>query len=262
MASWPWDANHCPRSQIRRCPPPEAATGGVCLVFSVPITPFGLSGGLLLCHGCRYGFLLLYSCRQEVLHLSDADAGFYVLALLASTTVGNVLWGYLAMPSATNAWWSAGLSALVWRHPGCCRQRPDVAGIAFAGVFLFMGLGASAIQLTALTFLMELAPPSQRPTYLGLASLASAPFACAAPLFGGALADHWSYNAVFVPAAACAIVGGLLIARCVSDPRSDRIGPCTVSHHQSCEQDEERGDALSRAFGLRCTLVPGERKSS
>ncbi len=164
---------------------------------------------------------------QDVLHLSDAEAGFYVLVLLASSTVGNVLWGYLGDALGHKRVVECGafctaLAAVL----AVTAQTPSIAGIAFAGVFLFMGLGASAIQLTALTFLMELAPPSQRPTYLGLSSLAGAPFACAAPLFGGVLADHWSYNAVFIPAALCAIAGGLLIARCVADPRSqDRALP-------------------------------------
>jgi len=164
---------------------------------------------------------------QQTLRLTDAAAGLYVLLLLASTTVGSALWGYLGdhIGHKRVVEWGAfcmGLAALL----ALAGQAPSVAGPAYVAVFLGLGLGSSAIQLTGMTFLMELAPPTQRPTYMALAGLAGTPFACGAPLLGGALADHWGYAAVFGPAGVCALAGGLLMARSVPDPRAeDRAAP-------------------------------------
>jgi len=96
---------------------------------------------------------------------------------------------------------------------------PAWGPLGYGLVFALAGLATSALQLTALTFIIDLAPATQRPTYIGLANAAQAPIAIGAPLLGAALADLGGYPALFILTAVLALLGAALIARAVRDPR-------------------------------------------
>lgn len=157
---------------------------------------------------------------KGALALSDGQAGLYATVLLAASTVGNVLWGYVGDHVGHKRVLIAGavctglapLLALIVRDPAW-------GALGYALVFALAGLATSALQLTALTFIIDLAPATQRPTYIGLANAAQAPCALGAPLLGAALADTRGYPALFVLTAVLALTGAALIARAVRDPR-------------------------------------------
>ena len=157
---------------------------------------------------------------KGVLALSNGEAGLYATVLLAASTVGNLLWGYVGDHIGHKRVLIAGalctglapLLALLVRDPAW-------GGFGYALVFMLAGLATSALQLTALTFIIDLAPATQRPTYIGLANAAQAPIAIGAPLLGAALADARGYPALFVLTAVLALAGAALIARAVRDPR-------------------------------------------
>lgn len=154
------------------------------------------------------------------LALSDGQAGLYATVLLAASTVGNLLWGYVGdhighkrvLVGGAVCTGLAPLLALLVRDPAW-------GPLGYGGVFLLAGLATSALQLTALTFIIDLAPADQRPTYVGLANAAQAPFAIGAPLLGAALADARGYPPLFVLTALLALLGAVLIACAVRDPR-------------------------------------------
>jgi len=58
-----------------------------------------------------------------------------------------------------------------------------------------------------------------RPTYIGIASLAQVPFACAAPVVGGVIADRLGYGAVFVLTVLLGLAGAAMVVKKVRDPR-------------------------------------------
>jgi MFS family permease len=90
----------------------------------------------------------------------------------------------------------------------------------FQLVFVLAGIHTAAINVSALNVLLEFAPTQDaRPTYIGLGSTAIAPVAFAAPLLGGVMADALGFRAVFVVAMAAGLVGLLLLATLVHDPR-------------------------------------------
>lgn len=158
---------------------------------------------------------------RRALGLSDGAAGLYATALLAASTAGSLLWGYVGDHAGHKRVIFGGalctglapLAALVARDPGW--------GAAIYGLtFVLAGLAMSGLQLAALTFIVDLAPADQRPTYIGLANLAQAPVAFAAPLLGAALADARGYPPLFVLTATLALAGAALIARFVRDPRA------------------------------------------
>lgn len=157
---------------------------------------------------------------KHVLHLSDATAGAYAVVLLAASTLGNVLWGYLGdhighkrvVEGGALCTALAALVALLVRGSG-------LGFVSFIPVFVLVGFATSGIQLAALTFVIDFAPVSQRPTYVGLANLASVPFTAGAPLIAGVLADHAGYPVVFALTLVLALASVLILWRYVVDPR-------------------------------------------
>ena len=158
---------------------------------------------------------------RGALRLSDGAAGRYAVALLAAATAGNVLWGYVGdhrghkrvVLGGALCTGLAPLLALALRDP---RWGP----LGYAAVFLLAGLATSGLQLAALTFIVDLAPREQRPTYIGLANLVQAPCALGAPLLGAALAEARGYPALFALTAALALAATGLVWRGVRDPRA------------------------------------------
>jgi MFS family permease len=150
------------------------------------------------------------------LGLSDAAASLYAVVLLAASTAGSVLWGYVGdrlghkrvvLGGALCAGLAAAL-ALALRQP-----------VGFGFVFLLVGLSTSGFQLSSLTFIVDLAPIDQRPTYVGLAMFTQTPFAAIAPLLIALVADEGGYGAVFALTAALALAALLLVWLAVHDPR-------------------------------------------
>ncbi len=161
---------------------------------------------------------------RRSLALSDGVAGLYATVLMASSTVGNLLWGYLGdrlghkwvVVAGAICTGLAPLLAVITRTPGN-------GALGYGLVFLLAGLATSALQLTALTFIIDLAPADQRPTYYGLANAAQAPIAIAAPLLGAVLADSYGYVALFVLTALLSLLGALIVTQGVSNQGQTEI---------------------------------------
>jgi len=157
---------------------------------------------------------------QHTFGLSDAGAGVYAIVLLASSTAGNVLWGYIGdhlghKRVVEGGAICTGLAALL----AAALHDAPWAIVAFGGVFLLIGLGSSGFQLASLTFVIDVAPPEQRPTYIGLATVAQAPFGVIAPPLGGLIADHFGYRAVFLLTLLLALSSATIVIYRVFDPR-------------------------------------------
>ena len=143
------------------------------------------------------------------------------MVLLASSTLGNIVWGYLGdhmghKRVVVSGAFCTGLAALV----ALLVRGAGLGLFGFGLVFTLVGLATSGIQLAAFTFVVDFAPPARRPTYVGLANLANVPFTAGAPVIGGILADHAGYPVVFVLSLVLAFAGTLLVMRYVTDPRT------------------------------------------
>lgn len=175
---------------------------------------------------------------QRSLHLGDAGAGLYAVVLLIASTVGNVVWGHLGdrfghKRVLEGGALCTGLAALL----AIAARSPYGGLLLYGGVFVLVGLGSSGIQMAALTFVLDFAPQGQRPTYVGLASVAQVPFACAAPLLGGLIADRAGYAAVFGLTALLALCGAYLVLKAVRDPRMNP-GESAVAYEAALEKPE------------------------
>lgn len=160
---------------------------------------------------------------RATLTLSDAAASLYAVLLLAATTAGNVLWGYVGDHTGHKRVVVLGALCTGLAPLLALMARGNASGvIGYGGVFLLTGLGTSALQLAALTFIIDMAPVAQRPTFVGVAMMAQAPFAVGAPFLCAFIANRGGYPPVFSLTALLALLGMLLVARFVRDPRMER----------------------------------------
>jgi len=161
---------------------------------------------------------------ERALHLSDAGAGLYGVVLLAASLVGNILWGYVGDHTGHKRVLEGGAlcAAGVAVVSVAVASHALVGGIILYGAaFALVGLGSSAVQLAALTVVLDFAAEEDRPTYIGIASLAQVPFACAAPVVGGVIADRLGYGAVFVLTVLLGLAGTAMVVKKVRDPRHE-----------------------------------------
>jgi MFS family permease len=161
------------------------------------------------------GFYTVYALRAW--EAPAAQAGVFTALMLLGQSVGTLTLGWVAdhaghrlvLLTGTLATAAAGATALLAPSLG-----------AFGLVFVFFGVHVAAINVSALNVLLEFAPtPAARPTYVGLGLTSLAPVAFAAPLVGGLLADALGFRGLFVVALAFGIVGLVMLATLVRDPR-------------------------------------------
>ena len=97
---------------------------------------------------------------------------------------------------------------------------PVISLLLFVAVFVLNGLTHAAINVSNMNILLEFAPTAEeRPTYVGLGNTLAAPFAFAAPLLAGVLADVAGFASVFVASTVAGVVCVTLLFVCVREPR-------------------------------------------
>jgi MFS family permease len=166
---------------------------------------------------------LTYSCAAfftviaiNRLHAGDNEVGWYTASLLAASTGFNLLWGWLADRSGHKVVLIAGVLTMLLAMP-LALALPSPA--SYALVFVLLGAANSAAALSRLAIMLEFAPEQQRPTYVGLASVANAPLALAGPLLGGAIADRAGFAPAFVLYGLAGVVALWLLLTRVREPR-------------------------------------------
>lgn len=165
------------------------------------------------------GFYTVYALRR--LDAPVWQVGVFTAVLFAGQVVGNLVFGWVADRAGHRLVIMAGVAATLAAN-GVALASSSLE--TFHLTFALAGLHIAAINVSNLNVLLEFAPsPEERPTYIGVGSTLAAPFAFAAPLLAGLLADALGYTAVFALASlASALALGVLAAR-VRDPRASAI---------------------------------------
>jgi MFS family permease len=161
------------------------------------------------------GFYTVYA-----LHAWEAPpgrAGVFTALLVAGHALGTLTLGWVADHAGHRLVLLAGAAATV----AASAVALVAASLAtFEIVFVLVGFHTAAISVSALNVLLEFAPTQDaRPTYIGLGSTAMAPVAFATPLIGGVMADALGFRTVFVTALVVGLVGLIMLATLVHDPR-------------------------------------------
>lgn len=161
------------------------------------------------------GFYTVHALRN--LGAQEWNVGSFTFAMLGAQAVGALGLGFLAdrightVSLTVGSIAAAGAAALAL-------GTGDL--VLFHGVFALTGIQLAAATVSAYNLVMELARTEGRPTYVGVASAAQAPFALAAPILGAALADSGGLQAVFAVALALNAASAAVYLLRVADPRS------------------------------------------
>jgi MFS family permease len=160
------------------------------------------------------GFLTVYAVERWA--LGDSQAGFYTTVLLGGQSLFNLVFGPLADRHGHKLVLEASLViAILSMAVAILAPSPIWMYPVFAAVG---GLGSSDI-VSAVNIALEFGPPNDRPTYIGLANTIPGLTAAVAPMIGGWIASHASYQSAFLGGALLS-VAALACLRClVIEPR-------------------------------------------
>ena len=158
-------------------------------------------------------FYTVYAIRQ--LHIPLDQAGTFLAIMLSTSLVGAPLLGYLSdlkgprIIQILNRLFELMSAAAIL-------LRSDILGVYLA--FGFLGLATASMNTSYLALITEFAPKEKIDTYTGLINGVRSPFLAIAPLIGGLLADHFSYQSVFILAVCTSLLSGLVLITKVKPP--------------------------------------------
>jgi MFS family permease len=148
-------------------------------------------------------FFAVFAIRE--LGMAEASVGWFAIAQTIGSALAGLLFGWIAD--------SLGSHIVIRIVGGVYLLAPCLvlaAGIIEGGgvfpvvlvaaAFLFLGLGDGSIMLGFLNYVLEIAPPGQRPVYIGLTNTLVGVIVLF-PFIGGTLADWGGYRIVFLLAA-------------------------------------------------------------
>ncbi len=87
---------------------------------------------------------------------------------------------------------------------------PSLLSYLYPAVFFFIGISANTLSWSFTNYMLDIAPPQERPTYVGLTNTIGGVL-IAAPVIGGALLEATSYPVLFI-ASLTVYVAALLLA--------------------------------------------------
>src|SRR5207237_6453864 len=85
----------------------------------------------------------------------------------------------------------------------------SATGLLFPVLYVLLGIFDGSVLLGFLNYVLEISPPGQRPTYMGLMNTLSGVLVLV-PLAGGWILEHASYPLLFSLAAAGPLAGAVL----------------------------------------------------
>jgi MFS-type transporter involved in bile tolerance (Atg22 family) len=96
----------------------------------------------------------------------------------------------------------------------------EAAAVVYPLLFVLLGAFEASIMLGFFNFVLEIAPPGQRPIYIGLTNTLSG-LLVAMPLIGGWVLQATSYPVLFALTVACTLAG-VVVALRLPNPRQDQ----------------------------------------
>jgi MFS family permease len=152
---------------------------------------------------------------MEKFSLAEAYAGTFTIVMMCSMMVGNLLFGYLAdhFGHKLNLLLSAiftGTACLI----ALFATSIQIYLMVFAGWAFTTGLNG----ISRLPIIAEFCSEAERPTFIALTNMITAPFVLAG-ILGGWIANRFGYDAVFVITAALASAAAVWLKLMVEEPR-------------------------------------------
>jgi MFS family permease len=160
--------------------------------------------------GLASPFFAVYAIRE--LGIAEANVGWFAIAQTAGGALAGLLFGWVADRRGSQV--VIRIVGGVYLLAPCmilaagalASTAPELVVIAVAAAFFCLGLGDGSIMLGYINYVLEIAPPEQRPVYVGLTNTLVGVMVLF-PFIGGTLADWGGYPLVFGLAAAGVAAG-------------------------------------------------------
>jgi MFS family permease len=178
-------------------------------------------------------FYVLYA--TQVLALPAASIGLFAGAATLGTALAGVLLGLVADRAGTHrviqivTWCQFAVPALALLFSTGIFG--PATGLLFPLLYVLMGIFDGSLLLGFLNYVLEISPPGQRPTYMGLTNTLSG-LLVLVPLAGGWILEHANYPLLFVLAAVGTLAAALLALRL---PSPQRPAPAAAGPHAVAE---------------------------
>jgi MFS family permease len=166
-------------------------------------------------------FYVVYA--TDILQISDEYVGLFVSAQVLGGVLASVAMGYLNEKSGSKivtqltvalALSTPVLALLIhyWPPPGA------IAAYVYALVFVLIGANYSGYMQGFMNLVLEMAPPDERPVYVGLYNTLGGTLVIILPLLGGVLLQATSYPILY-GAAALGMTASLVMSFKLAEPR-------------------------------------------
>ena len=184
---------------------------------------FLISDALLIAATMAGAFYAVHAI--EKFSLNDSSAGTFTIAIMISTIIGNVFFGYIAdhYGHKVNLVLSAASTAL-----SCFMALLAPSQTLYLIVFVGMAFQIGLSGISRLSIVAELCSEEERPTYVALTNFVTSPFVLFGLIAGG-IASRFGYDAVFFIAGLLAVGSALWMAFRVEEPRDMASRPFVQS---------------------------------
>lgn len=171
-------------------------------------------------------FAIIYVTEQ--LHLPNSIAGLLIAVSAVAAAISNVIWGRLGDTNGM-VWLLRVTGALAIIPPLMLYASPWVSALGSVVLVgwlmlcsLVAGISADGVGIASMTYLLEVAPPEQRPLYMGLANTILG-VGAVIPVIGGILVNNLGYSFTFIFAAVWSL-GAIALSGTL---RSAQVPPVT-----------------------------------
>ncbi|MDE0400005.1 MAG: MFS transporter [Candidatus Poribacteria bacterium] len=147
--------------------------------------------------GMASPFYIPYALDE--LGFSDATIGFFIVSSALSGVVSNTMWGYVGEKYGVR--WVLIITAGMMGIPPILAFSSGILPIslqmpAFFLIFIVGGILGNGMMVGFMAYMLNIAPPRNRPTYIGFMNTLLMPVSFA-PVLGGLLAPYIGYRWLF-----------------------------------------------------------------
>jgi len=159
-------------------------------------------------------FYVLYA--RDILHVELKMVGIFLMAQMIGSVLSNILWAYLSDFAGNKR--VVQLSTLLGIIPPLIALlAPHQFPVLFILLFTGIGFFVAGILIGKTNFLLDIAPPKERPLYIAVNGTLNIPIMLF-PLLGGIIVQHISYTFLFI-VTTLLILSGLLLSFTLEEPR-------------------------------------------
>lgn len=154
----------------------------------------------------------------DSLDLSERYAGVFTIIVMSSMVVGTLLFGYVADR------WGHRINLVIssaWMLAACAAALLAQSVLIYAIAFVASALTLGLRTISRLPIIAELCREEDRPTFVALSNVLTAPFVLAG-LAGGLMANIYGYDVVFAGAGMLSLAACLWFGLMVQEPRNVR----------------------------------------